>query len=828
MDQDSKHQALHAVLRVAARHPNLLDEEAFEELTAAVAEVTARGRMAVMVPDGPLALRIYALAPGSEAALGFGSRVPGVPGDWHTLFVERRPLFCDDMRLGNDVERSAAGIGALSYAAFPCRVTGPRPRTMRRDGDEPPGEAPRVVAVLVLTFPDAGEASRAVVAAVIQEIADAIAPALERAAYLAREHRLAMILETSSDAMLAWDRQGRVTDANSAAVVLTGRPRAALLGTPIAELLDPLPRPGTTSTEGARLSLLARAPSGLVRRTVAATVSAVEHDAQVAAHALLRDLSLVVRAERQAAARLARIHEIEEQHRTLLDNAPLIIFRLDPRSGELSYLNRHAERLLGVPTVEAMRTPGFLRAAHADPKGVAAFDAALAHAAQGAPSLPYEARLRRRDGTEIAVRGHLYPLLADRGQVAAVEGVLADVSAEHAARTRLIQADRLSTLGTLAAGVAHEINNPAAFILLGLGLLDRLLAGPGVSMEEGVAASAHETLREVRESIRRIVDIARDLRLFASAPSTERGRRSIVDVNRTVESALSLTRGQILERAQIEHHLEEVPPVLMDDGLLGQVLVNLLVNAAQAIPRSYAGDQRVTVSTRSDGRTVTIEVEDTGVGIPVENLARIWQPFFSTKSPEAGTGLGLSSSREIIEGAGGTITAQSSPPAAGSRFVITLPAAGLDLAPHPRATPLPPRAPAGRVLIVEDEPALARALAEGDRPPPRGRRRRRRRGGAGAARRAELRRRPVRSAHAHHVGGGALRAGLGERPPPGGGVRLHDGRRLRRRRGGVPGGLGAAGAGEAVLGGPGARDHRRGARAEGRYRGGVTAALTAS
>jgi signal transduction histidine kinase/CheY-like chemotaxis protein len=418
------------------------------------------------------------------------------------------------------------------------------------------------------------------------------------------------------------------------------------------------------------------------------------------------------------------------------------------------YLNRHAERLLGVPTAEALRTPGFLRDAHADREGVVAFDAAVALAGRGARGGPYEARLRRRGGDEITVRGTVYPLLAEGGVVVAIEGVLADVSAEHAARTRLVEADRLSTLGTLAAGVAHEINNPAAFILLGLDIFDRLLSGPGVSMDAAVASSAHETLRDLRDSIRRIVDIARDLRLFASPPAPDGGRRTVVDVNRTVESALSLTRSQILERAGIDPHLEEVPPVLMDDGRLGQVVVNLLVNAAQAIPKSYAGEHHVTVATRSDGRTVEIEVRDTGVGIPEENLARIWQPFFTTKSPDVGTGLGLSISREIVERAGGTIHVESpvamgepvtmgetpkppaqsvtmgetpKPPAQpvrhpaagaaplpGARFVIRLPAAGRSEATlPPPPSPLPADAPpAARVLIVEDEATLARALAE--------------------------------------------------------------------------------------------------------------------
>ncbi|WP_438021539.1 ATP-binding protein [Sorangium sp. So ce315] len=429
----------------------------------------------------------------------------------------------------------------------------------------------------------------------------------------------------------------------------------------------------------------------------------------------------VVAGEREAAERLLRIRELEEQHRNLLDNAPLIIFRLDPETGELSFLNRHAERLLGVPVAEALRTPGFLAEAHADPEGVMCFEDAVARARLGAPSSSYEARLRRRGGDAITARGTVYPLVSDRGRVVAIEGVLADVSTEHAARTRLIQVDRLSTLGTLAAGVAHEINNPAAFILLGLDMLDRLLRGPNVRMEGAAASSASELLQELRDSIKRIVDIVRDLKLFASPPQPEGSRRTLTDANRTVESALSLTRGQIIERAQIVKNLSEVPPVLMEDGRLGQVIVNLLVNAAQAIPKPSskieAREQTVTVETRSDGETVEIAVTDTGAGIAEENLPRIWAPFFTTKGPEVGTGLGLSISREIIERAGGTIVAESpapgSDPPGGARFVISLPAAGRTEEATPSVSPVPRLvSKRARVLVVEDEASLARALSE--------------------------------------------------------------------------------------------------------------------
>jgi PAS domain S-box-containing protein len=702
MADESQLHALNDVLRVAARHANLLQEDAFAELTTSIRRILTFDRMSLLVPEAHLSLRVYALSHPSLEAIPFGARVPGVDDVWRKIFEQGDPHFSDDMAVGDEQERLASRGGVRSYGAFPVRVAEGTP------GADPP----RGVALLVFSFVEPG-AARALPAPLVQIVADAIGPSIERALMLSRDRRLAMILETSGDAMLAWDREGHVTDVNGAAVALTGRSRAELIGLPIASLLDPPPVPDEArGAEGARFTLLS---SGSRRIPVAATITAVPGDPLVAAHALLRDLSQVVRAEQEAAARLARIHELEEQHRTLLDNAPLIIFRLDPASGELLYLNRQAERLLGVPTAEAMRTPGFLRAAHADAHGVAAFDAAVALAREGTTSLPYEAHLSRRAGDEITARGTVYPLLAEGGRVAAIEGVLADVSAEQAARSRLVQADRLSTLGTLAAGMAHEINNPAAFIMLGLDMLARALSGPGVSMMPVVSEHTTETLGELRASIRRIVDIARDLRVFASPPGPE-GGAAIIDVNRTVESALSLTRGRILERAQIERNLSEVPPVVMEDGRLGQVIVNLLVHAVRSIPRSYAAEHSIGVTTRSDGWTVEIEISDTGVGVPPERIHRIWQPSFAAKDADVDSGLGLSIGREIVERAGGTITVESpvpgSDPPRGARFVISLPAAGNDAPTIPRSSPSPGGVTArAKVLIVEDEAALARALA---------------------------------------------------------------------------------------------------------------------
>ncbi len=709
-----------AVLGVGARHHNLLQRHVFEELSEVVARYTPVRAMGLIVRDGRAHVRVYAISKDGPDFAVMGARLPQTDHIIQTIHIEGKTLFCDDTRAGSGADLLLAKSGFFSYVELPVRA---------------PGEE-QVLAGLMFAFHEQDGARKAPMQ-ILQDVTEVIGANLRRAIDAARDRRLARILETSGDAMISWDKDDRITDANAAAVVLAGRPREELLGTSVRSLLVSVASPGghPAGPAGVRMHLLT--PSG--PRTVSATVTSLDDDPLVASHALLRDHAEVVAAEDAAAQHLGVIRRLEEQHRAVLDNLPLLIFRLDPKTLALSYLNKHAERLLGWPTEEAMATPHFLRNAHADPDSAQDFEKAVEAAREGQEPAPYEARLRRRDGEDIAVQGTAYPMLDDAGRVVAIEGVLADVSSEQAARSRLVQADRLSTLGTLAAGVAHEINNPAAFVLLGIDMLDRLLQTSAMDLPEGPRSQATGLVRDLRDSVRRIVDIARDLRLFASAPG-ETGQRTFIDVNRAVEGALTLTRGHIIERAQIRRELADVPPVLMEDSRLGQVIVNLLVNAAQAIPKpgtvpAMRGDptsprvpHTITVTTRVIDEDIAIEVSDTGVGIAPENLHRIWTPFFTTKTPDVGTGLGLSISKDIVERAGGTILVESPVPGTsrGTRFTIRLPIAKGPISSATRKGPpvsgptssarerearkLLPRS---RVLLVEDEPALARALAEG-------------------------------------------------------------------------------------------------------------------
>jgi PAS domain S-box-containing protein len=718
LDKEQKLEAMNEMLRIAARDNNVLRRDTFQALAAALAKYVPLDCMAVVVPE-PGGKRLYAASvPESNTPVPpFGARFPHGPQEETVLNLGTTKI-CDDTRNAETLDQIAVQWGFLSYVILPIwQPLGPRAPTSGSTKD-------RIVAKLVVAFRETGCASATPID-LLKLLAELFGDSFERALEVGREHRLAMILETSGDSMIAWDREGKITDANAAAATLTGIPREELLAMSIHELLDrrAIEEGASGNTHALRTTLTRRRPDDPTQResiAVSVTINSVDDDPLVSLHALIRDESHVVAKEREAAAHFARVQELEKEMRAILDNAPLIIFRLDAAKGQLKYLNRHAERLLGVPTADALRTPDFLRAVHQGPEAMLAFDTAVANAREGKTSPPYEARLRWDGGAEIAVRGTIYPLLGVGGDVIAIEGILADVSAEHAARAQAIQTDRLSSLGMLAASVAHEINNPAAFILLGLGTLEKMLNALVPAGEEGIAAVG-ELLRELRDSINRIVRIARDLRVFAS-PSRGQLQGAITDVNEVVESALSLTRGKLVEHARLEKELTDVPPVFVDAGRLGQVIVNLLLNATQALPKTPSRTATIRVATRVGGGNVEIEVTDSGVGIPEDNLHRIWAPFFTTKASDMGTGLGLSISREIVERAGGTIRVESpaysdEEGARGSRFVVALPMADdamrlISLGAAPPSSPEPIRVvPRKRVLVVEDELPLARVLS---------------------------------------------------------------------------------------------------------------------
>ena len=294
--------------------------------------------------------------------------------------------------------------------------------------------------------------------------------------------------------------------------------------------------------------------------------------------------------------------------------------------------------------------------------------------------------------------------------------------------SRLALADRMVSVGTLAAGVAHELNNPLAYVTANVTfLLEQLthlttLLSPEARDDGEVAdvlQQVGEAASDTRDGVDRMRTIVRDLRTLSRAEDDKIGP---VDLNPVLESCLTVAWNEIKHRARLVRDLGHLPAVRGNEGRLGQVFLNLLINAAQAIPDGAADRHEIRVGSTALGPDrVAIEVRDTGCGIQPEHLARIFDPFFTTKPPGIGTGLGLSICMGIVSGMGGTIEVESEP-GKGALFRVVLPVAGLEQADDLTAdapaavAPQPggggPSGPGGagprkpRVLVVDDEPLV--------------------------------------------------------------------------------------------------------------------------
>lgn len=220
---------------------------------------------------------------------------------------------------------------------------------------------------------------------------------------------------------------------------------------------------------------------------------------------------------------------------------------------------------------------------------------------------------------------------------------------------QLTHGDRLATVGTLAAGVAHEINNPLAFVSANLNQLEELAKEPDVDRARAVF---DEILEETREGITRIFSTVDGLLAMSRR---EEGAAGPVELARVIEATLPLARHEARGQVRIQTDLAPVPPVNGDARLLGQVVLNLVVNAIHAIPSGRPGGGVVTVALRAFRREVELSVTDDGVGIPEDVRGRIFDAFFTTKEAGRGTGLGLAVTQQVVQQHGGRIAIESSP-----------------------------------------------------------------------------------------------------------------------------------------------------------------------
>ncbi len=395
------------------------------------------------------------------------------------------------------------------------------------------------------------------------------------------------------------------------------------------------------------------------------------------------------------AEHVENLRQAESRFRTLFRAAPDAILTVLPR-GEITEANDSAHDLTGIPGAALQ---GRLFADLVAGEDRLAVLRALEGALKGIMAR-LEVRIKR-DGmnrlTALAITG-----LPDT-EPPTVLIVARDISGERELRARLLETERLAAIGELVAGVAHEVNNPLGSISA---FAQLLLRDPTLGTEH------RESIEVIRSETQRASQVVRDLLAFARRAPAE---RNAVDVNELVERSLRL-RGFQLTSARIELVTEldsQVPAIDGDGRQLQQVLLNLITNAIQAMaPRGHG-----TLTVRTLGgtdATVTIEVSDTGTGVPVHARAHIFEPFFTTKPEGEGTGLGLSVSYGIVASHGGEIRLADRPPGAGATFVVTLPVGG-DAPPRRRsgemkavtaASPLAGR----RLLVVDDEPSLRAGL----------------------------------------------------------------------------------------------------------------------
>jgi PAS domain S-box-containing protein len=495
----------------------------------------------------------------------------------------------------------------------------------------------------------------------------------------------------------------RVVYISDKAIEILGHPREVVLGQPATTFLTPSERTMREETDthikpdsspNFIETVIQRADGRVVPLEVG--FAPIRLDGQPGIIAFTRDIT-----ERRAATdALARS---EQRLRRLIEHAPDAVWINDGK--RLVFANATAARMLKYPSVEALLATDVAQIVA--PEDQPAMRERMGQMMRTGGALPpREYRSRCSDGTYIVCEVQAMPIEWE-GRPGLL-GFARDVTSRKEMEARLGQAERLAALGTLLAGIAHEMNNPLAYTLLGIEQAMAQLGQLAAPAEE--VAKLREALEGALHGATRVSAVVAQIRASSRPDVEERGP---VDVRAVLEGALRVTHNEIHHRARLVTDLAELPPgaVTGNAQRLEQVFLNLLVNAIQALPDGRDENEIRVVLRAPSAREVSIEVSDNGPGIPDEVRSRIFDPFFTTKPVGLGLGLGLSICHGIVTSHGGTITVESAP-GRGSTFRIVLPATAPASTATARAASAPAPAPGAtparrRVLVIDDEPALA-------------------------------------------------------------------------------------------------------------------------
>jgi len=396
---------------------------------------------------------------------------------------------------------------------------------------------------------------------------------------------------------------------------------------------------------------------------------------------------------------------VERLHQIIFDSAPIGIFHFDTR-GVITATNAGFEAIIGSKKAFLL---GLDMRTLPDENIVRCVNEAL-----DGRTAEFRGKYRAvTSGKVTPVLARFAPAYDDAGKVVGGVGLIQDFTEHDKAERMVAYAERMTSLGTLAAGTVHEVQNPLAFLIASLDLAARQLAEieAGSRLPAERFAELRTSMQSAREGAVRVANIARDLRTFASA---DEELRTSVDVEKALESAIKLVHSKIVKKAVLDRRYTPVPRVSAKEHRLVQLFVNLLVNAAEAIEDGKEDENKIGVMLRG-GETghVRIEIEDTGRGIPTEDMAHIFEPFWTNKPGRMG--LGLSVCHGIATALGGAIHAEQceggrGAGGRGTRFVVTLPTSdekGTELT--KAQEPRPPVA-RGKVLLIDDEERLATTL----------------------------------------------------------------------------------------------------------------------
>lgn len=533
----------------------------------------------------------------------------------------------------------------------------------------------------------------------------------ERALRASRED-LEATLRSIGEAVVALDALGRITRMNAVAEALTGWAFEDAAGKPYDQVVRIMDASTNARLDNPVPRVLAEKAIKVLHRDLVL----LSHDGEKIPVALnvapilnstgeARGCVLVLRNVQQERRARQELSRSRKEFLEVIERSPSWILIL--KGSQIAYANRAALAAFGYPCLAELKHRRFLDLVVREERGSTAYRLAILESG-GRLEFPIEQRFIRKDGSEGILEIAGVARVEFEGESAWL-AVGTEITERKKLEHQLFLAERMASLGVLAAGIAHEINNPLSYVVTNLDTASRILERDPDDWPE-VRDTLREILAEASDGTARVRSIVRDLKTFSRVDGES---PQAVDLMKVLESACHMARKQVEARASLDLELEPLPVVVGDATRLGQVFLNLLVNAAEAIQPGTPGIVKLRGRTHPDGSAV-IEVEDSGPGITPQMVGKIFDPFFTTKPPGAGTGLGLAICHSIVTSHGGKIEVESEV-GRGSIFRVTLPVA--PAIPPAREAAGRPRPGNGcclpnsaRVLVIDDEERIALSI----------------------------------------------------------------------------------------------------------------------